>query len=171
MATPGEILSHNDEDDFERDSATDDTRVRTAVSWLETSQLLTREENKVQVFPSSLKIKSLNQAADKLRRSKTLTSQYCKQLLDITEQLIQADSDEGITTDQLMLASGMTSEAVRAALQDLETTGIATDDTAITAFVHYGVTSSSDKRLHDASSMEQALIEMMQEAQLGPPVL
>ena len=35
VATPGEILLEDDEQAFERDSATDDTRVKTAVAWLE----------------------------------------------------------------------------------------------------------------------------------------
>ena len=35
VATAGEILGEDDEKVFERDSATDDTRVRTALAWLE----------------------------------------------------------------------------------------------------------------------------------------
>ena len=54
IATSGEILAEDVEGVFERDSATDDTRVRTAISWLEEAALLSREENHVQVFPSSL---------------------------------------------------------------------------------------------------------------------
>ena len=61
-ATPGEILGEDEEKAFERDSATDDTRVRTAVAWLEESELLTREENAVQVFPSSLRVSSVEEA-------------------------------------------------------------------------------------------------------------
>ena len=53
IATSGEILGEDEDAAFERDSATDDTRVRTAISWLEEAELLTREENRVQVFPSS----------------------------------------------------------------------------------------------------------------------
>ncbi len=45
-----------------RDSATDDTRVRTAISWLEEAALLSREENQVQVFPSSLRVSSVDEA-------------------------------------------------------------------------------------------------------------
>ena len=45
VATAGEILGEDEDKAFERDSATDDTRVRTAVAWLEETELLTREEN------------------------------------------------------------------------------------------------------------------------------
>ena len=44
VATSGEILGEDEEHAFERDSATDDTRVRTAVAWLEEAVLLTREK-------------------------------------------------------------------------------------------------------------------------------
>ena len=59
VATTGEILREDEEHAFERDSATDDTRMRTAVAWLEEAVLLTREENRVQVFPSSLQVSSI----------------------------------------------------------------------------------------------------------------
>jgi ATP-dependent DNA helicase RecQ len=58
VATTGEILTEEEEGKFERDSATDDTRVRTAIAWLEEAHLLSREENQVQVFPSSLRVDS-----------------------------------------------------------------------------------------------------------------
>src|SRR5690606_23437486 len=51
VATPGEVVREERDQEFERDSTTDDTRVKTAVSWLEEAHLLTREENRVQVFP------------------------------------------------------------------------------------------------------------------------
>ena len=57
VATAGEILLEDDERTFEQDSATDDTRVRTAIAWLEEAVLLTREENEVQVFPASLQVR------------------------------------------------------------------------------------------------------------------
>ncbi|MCE2391330.1 MAG: RecQ family ATP-dependent DNA helicase, partial [Proteobacteria bacterium] len=66
VATPGEILGEDEDGAFERDSATDDTRVRTAVSWLEESELLSREENHVQVFPSSLRVGSEAEAKTRI---------------------------------------------------------------------------------------------------------
>ena len=164
IATPGEILTQDDDAEFERDSTTDDTRVRTAVSWLENARLLTREENETQVFPSSLRVASAKEAQAKLNQSKTLTPLYRKQLLDIVQQLIESDPDEGISTDDLMTVSGLSPEAVRHALHDMETLGLASNDTTITAFVHSRVARSSEQRLQDTSVMEKALIEMMQEA-------
>ena len=138
VATPGEILGEDEEHAFERDSATDDTRVRTAVAWLEESVLLTREENRVQVFPSSLRVSSIEEVSARLQRAR-VTDPYRGQLLTISQALIEADSDEGISTDELMAVAGLSPEGVRSALYDLERLGIASNDTVLTAFVHVGV--------------------------------
>ena len=162
VATSGEILGEDEDRAFERDSATDDTRVRTAVSWLEEAALLTREENRVQVFPSSLRVRSIDEARARLERA-GIAYDYRRRLLAITEALIEADADEGISTDELMATSGLNSEEARGALHDLERLGIASNDTALTAFVHAGVQRSSRRRLEEASDLEEALINLMRE--------
>ena len=133
------------------------------MSWLEEAVLLTREENRVQVFPSSLRVGSMSEAQAKLQQ-RDITVEYRRQLLRIFETLMEADPDEGISTDELMEASGLDSEGVRKALYDLEAVGIASDDTALTAFVHVGVGNNSLKRFEQASAMEEALINLMREA-------
>ena len=163
VATAGEILGEDDENVFERDSATDDTRVRTAVAWLEEAVLLTREENRTQVFPSSLRVSSVEEAKIRLER-KDMTALYRGQLLSMAEMLIDADPDEGISTDELIGVSGLSPEGVRGALYDLERLGIASNDTALTAFVHSGIERSSRKRLEEADSLEIALIEHLRTA-------
>ena len=162
VATAGEILREDDEGVFERDSATDDTRVRTAVAWLEEAVLLTREENRVQVFPSSLQVANLEDARARLERA-DIANEGRRQLLTICQTLFEADADEGISTDELMTASGLTPEGVRKALHDLEGLGIARNDTAITAFVHAGVERGSRRRFQQAADLEQGLINLMRE--------
>ncbi len=163
VATAGEILGEDEEHAFERDSATDDTRVRTAVAWLEEAHLLTREENFVEVFPSSLRVDSVEEAARRLDQA-DIADTYRQKLLRIAKRLIEADADEGVSTDELMGVSGLASEAVRGALYDLERIGIASNDTVLTAFVHTGVDRSSSKRLSEAAALETALIAHMREA-------
>ena len=162
VATAGEILREDDEGAFERDSVTDDTRVRTAVAWLEEAMLLTREENRVQVFPSSLRVANREDAAARLERAGVARA-YLEQLLTICESLFEADPDDGITTDELMAASGLTPEGVRKGLHDLEGLGIASNDTAITAFVHAGVERGSRQRYQQAADLEQGVINLMRE--------
>ena len=81
----------------------------------------------------------------------------------ITENLIDADPDEGISTDELMTISGLPAEQVRRALHDLERLGIANNDTALTAFVHAGVQHASPKRFDEAADLERVLIAALQE--------
>ncbi|KKZ12043.1 MAG: helicase [Candidatus Synechococcus spongiarum SP3] len=163
VATAGEILRGDEDRGFQRDAVTDDTRVRTALTWLEESALLTREENVVQVFPSSLRVHSLKEARQRLDRVPTMTEARRKQLLKITERLINAPPDEGVTTDELMGVGRLSPEGVRAALHDLESLGIANNDTVLTAFVHADVARSSRKRLEEARALETALIAHMRE--------
>ncbi len=158
VATAGEILGEDEEAVFERDYVTDDTRARTAIAWLEEAQLLTREENHVQVFPSSLLVHSVDAARNRLSNATSLESNYRSQLLRIATALIEADPDEGVTTDELMGVSGLNSGRIRRALHDLEQLGIANNDTPLTAFVHTGVERASSKRLEEAVALESALI-------------
>ncbi len=161
-ATIGEILVKDEENDFRRDSATDDTRGRTALAWLEESELLSREENRVRVFPSSLRVSSVEEAKEKLE-AKAINDSVRQRLLAIVQLLIDADPDEGISTDILMDIAGLSPDQVRGALYDLERCGIASNDTALTAFVHVGVANSSKRRRAEAAGAELELLNLMRE--------
>ena len=162
VATPGEILREERDQAFERDSATEDTRVKTAVSWLEEAALLSREENRVQVFPSSLRIRTMAEAEAIVTRA-AITGTRRGQLLDLVRHLMNAPADKGVSTDDLTGATGLVAHGLRGALADLEAMGIATDDTAITVFVHVGVEDSSAHRFRLAAELESALIAEMRE--------
>ena len=164
VATAGEIIDEGGAAEF--DTATDDTRVRTAIAWLEESQLLTREENQVNVFPSSLRVRSVDEAEARINARKNITEGYRRQLLLITEALMNASPDEGISTDELMVITRLNSQHVRAALSDLERFGIASNDMVLTAFVHAGtgLPRNSRQRLAETVALEEALIAHMREA-------
>ena len=162
VATSGEILLDEEEGAFERDDGTDDTRVRTAVSWLEEAKLLQRDENRVAIFPSSLRVTSLDEASDRLKKNK-IVEPYAGQLLKIVTALFEADPDEGISTDELMGRTGLSSQGVCKAMHTLEAIGVASNDTPLTAFVHAGVERSSINRLEAAMALETAMIGKLQE--------
>ena len=162
VATAGEILGEDEEKAFVRDSATDDTRVRTAIAWLEEADLLSREENVVHVFPSSLRVETVEEARRRLERER-IADPYHGQLLRIAGELIATGKDESISTDELMALTGLSTEGVRGALHDLERLGIVSNETVITAFVHAGVERSSRRRLEQAAALETELIAHMRE--------
>ena len=163
VATPGEILLEDEDNAFERDDATDDTRVRTAVAWLEEARLVSREENLAQVFPSSLRVQTIADAKKKLASVTSLTDTRREQLLTIVSRLIEADPDDGISTDELMVVTGLSPQEVRAALFDLEKLGLASNDMVITAFAHVGAPRPSRQRFQEACDLETALIGHMRE--------
>ena len=163
VATPGEIVREEKDQEFERDKTTDDTRVKTAVSWLEEATLLSREENRVQVFPSSLRIRSVDEAAAILTRAQ-ITGVRRTQLIDLVRHVMNAPADAGVSTDDLTGACGLSGRDLHRAFADLEVLGIASNDTAITVYVHLGVEDASVRRLDHAGRMEADLIALLQEA-------
>lgn len=162
VATAGEIVRSEKDREFERDSTTDDTRVKTAVSWLEEATLVSREENRVRILPSSLRVRTFEEAKKRLADA-DITMARRNQLLGIIKHLMAAPRDEGVSTDVLCGLSGLSSGALPKAMADLETLGIASNDVAMTAFVHVGVSNPSSARLSEASTLERDLITLMQE--------
>ena len=160
VATPGEILREDDEHAFQRDSHTDDTRVKTAIAWLEDARLLQRDENLAEVFASSLLVGTLDEAKERLAK---IEESRRRPLVRIVERLIDAPIDEGVSTDELMALSGLSRDGVRNALYDLEQLGIANNDTTLTAYIHEGIQRSSARRLEGAVDLEQALVDRMRE--------
>lgn len=163
VATSGEVVRAERDQEFVRDTNTDDTRVKTALSWLEEATLLSREENKVQVFPSSLRIRNLEEVEAILARA-AITGTRRKQLLDITRHLMNAPPDQGISTDELAGVSGLTGGMLNRALADLEALGIARNDVMVTIFVHVAVDGHSQQRMTQAAQLETSLIALMREA-------
>ena len=157
VATAGEILVEDDEKVFERDSATDDTRVRTAIAWAGGGDVVdpAREPSAGVSFVPAGKL-GRGGGAPVLERN-DMTDVYRGKLLIIVETLIDADPDEGVSTDELMGGSGLSPEGVRGALYDLERLGIASNDMALTAFVHAGVERSSQKRFEEAANLGDRL--------------
>ena len=162
FATPGEILREETDRDSERGSDTDDTRVKIAVAWLEEAALLRRDENRTQVFPSSLKVQTLTDA-NVILESHKLGWGHANQLLKLVEALMNAPADAGISTDELCGLTGFRPARLRKALADMESLGIMSNDIAITIYAHFGVRDSSARRLDRSARMEADLIGQLRE--------
>ncbi len=156
IMTSGEILLEIPETPrIDPDAADADTKVRIAVSWLEEARLLERHENHTRVFPGSLQVGNLEEAEAVLRRK--LTAEVpIKPYLDILSVLIQAADDEGVSTDELMLASGQNSRAVQSMLRELDQWKLLSND------IEIGVTFYRDpdtaERLEALVKLEDALL-------------
>ena len=96
IATAGEIVAHIDDDD-EGQIAVEEagTKVRTAVAWLEESELAERLDNQTTVFPSSLKVDRMADIWRILRHQRGLEPRYIGQLANIAQRLMNADPGLG----------------------------------------------------------------------------
>lgn len=134
--------------------------MRTAIAWLEEAGLVRREENAVQIFPSSLRVDSLADARHRLAGIEAAHREKCLGLIRI---LLNAPADEGLSTDELMASTGFSAEGLREALFLFDRLGIASNDTAMTAYVHVAVERSSRKRFEQACALEVAVIAALRE--------
>lgn len=160
VVTSGEILLQvPDNHRLDPDARDADTKVRIAVAWLEEARLLERHENHVRVFPGSLLVSSLDEATALLRK-RLGPGQDIDPYLRILSILIQAADDEGLSTDELMLATGTDSRSLQAMLRELDEWGLLSNDTEI------GVTLERDssQRLDELARVEDALLANLREA-------
>ena len=164
VMTVGELLATEDlELDFDPADRGRDTRVKTALAWLENAALLERNENRTQVFPASLRFKHLDEARQKLAGA-SYSEKRCQQLLELLRAILQADPKDGLSTDDLALAAGLSSTEVGRALHDLEAMGLLENDSRIVAYLRVGVPGASLPTLEALNRLESALLALLRES-------
>jgi ATP-dependent DNA helicase RecQ len=163
VVTPGEILADEEiETSIEAERPDADTKVRTAIAWLERARFLQRDENHTRVFPGSLKVSSQDEAAIRLTHA-NLSDDMRRKYLDLLSLLINAREDEGISTDELMIHLGLPSDECIKLLHQLEKLGILSNDLALTVLLRKGVKDASHDRLDRLAKLEATLVELLPE--------
>ncbi|MCZ4303848.1 RecQ family ATP-dependent DNA helicase [Zoogloeaceae bacterium G21618-S1] len=162
VITAGEILQDDAvQTTFEADDRDAETKVVTAIAWLERGQFLRREENHTRVFPARLCL-SEEAAEARLERAR-LPERRCEEFRAILRYLYAADADERINTDQLMQLTEQTSEEVSGALRQLEALGLLENDSQLTIYLRYGMAGASSERLKNCLQLEAALFSALRE--------
>nr|WP_277754417.1 RecQ family ATP-dependent DNA helicase [Rosenbergiella collisarenosi] len=162
VITAGEILLDDNVDtSFSADERDAETKVITAIAWLERGNYLKREENHTQIFPGRLNM--LEEDAEKCLSRKQLPQRRLEEFRAILRFLYNADIDERVSTDQLMQLTCLESEEVASALRQLEELGILVNDSQITLYVRYGVTGTSNQRLQNSLILEHELLKILPE--------
>ena len=162
VITAGEILQDEDvHTSFEADDRDAETKVVTAIAWLERGQFLRRHENHTQVFPARLCL-SEEEAVRRLDNAR-LPLRRLEEFRAIVRYLYSAEADERINTDQLMLLTGQTSEEVSAALRQLEALGLLENDAQLTLYLRHGIAGSASERLERCLALETALFKALRE--------
>jgi ATP-dependent DNA helicase RecQ len=163
VITPGEILADDDLDvSIAAESPDADTRVKTAIAWLERARFLKRDENHTRMFPASLRVMTLEQAQARLAGADLSESMRAK-YLKIVELLMNAEPNEGISTDELMLQSGLASDECIRVLQSLERLGVVANDLQISVYLRKGIADASSKRFERVVAIERATLAALAE--------
>jgi ATP-dependent DNA helicase RecQ len=104
VVTSGELLSSEEvETSFEAEDRDADTKVKTAVAWLERAGLVERGQNRTRVFQGRPRISSLDEAARRIEaRAPHLRQAEREVWLAILASLLNCEPDEGVTADQLV---------------------------------------------------------------------
>ncbi|MBV2234422.1 MAG: RecQ family ATP-dependent DNA helicase [Sterolibacterium sp.] len=156
VVTSGEILLEIPEKlRIDPDASDADTKVRIAVAWLEEARLLERHENYTQIFPGSLQVASLEEAETLLRKKLGQTTDL-RPYLTILALLLQAADDEGISTDELITATGVETHRLQAMLRDLDRLKLLANDTEIGVTLYRDPDTAS--RLAKLRRLEDALL-------------
>jgi len=162
VITSGEILlDEKTQTSFDADDSDAQTKVVTAVAWLERSEFLQREENRTTIYPARLTL-DLPTALSRLDKAQ-LPEHRQQSYRSILHFLYEADSDQLINTDTLMRITGMSSEVVSSALRQMEQLGVLQNDTRITLYLRHGVTSTSSERLRQSLELEKAMFDSLPE--------
>src|SRR5690606_4439215 len=138
------------------------TKVATAVAWLERSGFLRRNENRSRVFPTSLRMASLEEAHGRIRAA-SLKREDTERYEAVATALYRNPSPEGLSTDDLLLEAGIEPEDCFRILHGLEQLGILANDLGLTAAVTKGVNGASDKALERLDRLERELLQLMTE--------
>jgi ATP-dependent DNA helicase RecQ len=157
-----ELLIESEGVDIEVDAPDASTKVTTAVAWLERRDFVRRHDNRSQVFPTSLRAASLDEALRAIRQAGLKTVQR-ERYEAVTRSLFHEVSPQGISTDELMLAAGVSPEECFRILHGLEQLGVVANDLGLTAAVSKGVRGASDSTFLHLQHLEVQLLGLMQE--------
>jgi ATP-dependent DNA helicase RecQ len=175
VITAGELLQDEAVDtSFEANDYNAATKVITAISWLERSGFIERNENKTQVFQGRPLVKNREEAEQKINNRTDLSERQKKRWLVILDALFNADSDEGFSADELALLSEFTavtdkeqhqtaSQRVIRTLYDMSESGLIQKNMLLTAYLRYQVKNSSITMLGQICHLEKALVKLLQE--------
>ncbi len=162
VVTSGEILLEIPETQrIDPDANDADTKVRIAIAWLEEARLLKRHENYTRIFPGSLLVASLEEACARLRK-KLAPNTHIEPYMTILSALMQADDAQGLSTDELLMATGVDSPRLQQMLRELDHWKLLSNDTEIGVTFYRDPDTST--RLANLVRIEDALLANLREA-------
>jgi len=162
---------------FERGDPANDTRVRTAVSWLERADFLKREHNLTQVFQGRPRVKNLAEA-DPLLRGLGLSDTMARLWRGILGIIFNAPADHGLSADdiaerlfsstselrELEQTHGLKpAQVVIYAMHDMAAAGLLDKGMVLSAFIRPRGRNSARKLLARVCDLETRFLKLLQE--------
>jgi ATP-dependent DNA helicase RecQ len=170
---------------FEKNDRASDTKVKTAVSWLERADFLQRDQNLTQVFQGRPLVRNLEEADPIIQRLK-LSPMMRDLWRGILQVVINAPAERGLSADDIaesLFSSAETlkrlearfglqpSQLVIYAMHEMASAGILDKGMMLSAFVARKGGDKSVSRLAQVCALETAMLKFMQEqapdAQVG----
>jgi ATP-dependent DNA helicase RecQ len=174
ILTAGELL-RRDEVDIDPDSLYDgDSRVRTAVAWLERAGFLERNENNTKVFQGKILVRNMEEATKKIA-SFGLSKRQRERWLEILQALMAKEgSTTGFSADELAsLSSFATAEEdgkyetetqrVLRTLHDMAEQNLISKEMTLSAYLRYKVGNNAPLYLQRICTLELEFLANLQE--------
>ncbi|WP_051822762.1 RecQ family ATP-dependent DNA helicase [Desulfonatronum thiodismutans] len=167
VMTSGELLASEEFEAYEFDILDDkdsmrDTKVRTALSWLERGGKVRRGDNKTLTIQGRLLTKNREQALS-IMAPLNLSRSERDLWLGLLDILMQSDPKELLNTDYLAERLGTEPARILGALSAMRKVRILNHDLNMTAFVRKGIADDSETRLGWYVSLEEHLLKLMEE--------
>ena len=147
---------------FDRDDEQADTKVKTALAWLERAELVKRTENQTRIFPTHSGQLNLEQALERIERE--AISKHRKEVYaTITKIIFNAADNKPLSTDELTNMLACSFEELRSYLNELEQLDILVNDIRMTINLRTDNRKPSEKRLKQLIVWEKELWELLKE--------
>jgi ATP-dependent DNA helicase RecQ len=180
VITAGELLRDDQvHTGFGTEDQMADTKVKTAIAWLERAGLVERNQNNTRVFQGQPLVRNLEEAEAKLA-TLNLPERHKKRWMAVLGALFNARKDEGMSADELAelpefraqpgesleqrSVAGDTKTVLRV-LHEMAEAGLIKQGLLLNAYVRYKVGDHSRLRFEKVCSLEQAMLKVMQEAE------
>lgn len=173
VLTAGELLRRDDVD-IDPDTIQDgDTRVRTAIAWLERAGFLERNENSTKVFQGKVLVRDLKEAEEKIE-ALHLSQRQRERWLAILQKLMEKSARGGFSADELASQPSFATaegdaiyetetQRVLRTLNDMAEQGLLSKETTLTAFIRYKVSNSALLHLQRLCALEKEFLAVLQE--------
>jgi len=173
VLTSGEIIRLDSVDIDPEEFGNPDTKIRTAIAWLERAGHLERKENNTRVFQGKPLMHNLEEARRRIAEL-NLSKRQQERWLAIMQLLMERNHSKGFSADEIASLTSFgkqkddpdtETEAQRVirTLDDMAREGLLTKETTLSAFIRYKTKDSSKIRLSRLSGLENELIKLLKE--------